>query len=60
MAATWNRTILANAPLKMFSTVNDQVNGICAVVAAGTIVASDTSSPADRIVGIFRRLGYKS
>lgn len=62
----------------MFSAVNDHVNGICAVVVAGTTrdsldithnldggyqpqtVTSDTSSPADRVVGIFGRLGYNS
>lgn len=62
----------------MFSAVDHQVNGICAVVVAGTTrdsldithnldggsqpetVASDTSSPADRVLGICGRLGYKS
>lgn len=75
VASTPTRTILATEPLTIFNAVNNQVNGICAVVAAGTTrdsldithnvgggsqpetVASDTSSPADRVVGIFERLG---
>lgn len=78
VAATRSRIRLAGAPLTTFNVFNNQVDGICAVVAAGTIrdsldtthnldggskpeiVASDTSSSAERIVGNFRRLGYKS